>query len=274
MFSHWLIWHGRRRCDARNPDCPGCEIRALCPRLGVPKQSAARYIAQPCIALVSAPLRPGRFRLQHGPGRGAAAGRAAPGPAGAALLRLDRAGGLLRLLPEVCRDRAADTVAPAGAPAHRRRPRAARCGLDLQPRVPAVATTGMASAPRTATGGCTNGFEPRSPRLNLATELAPACRKTLPGQCFQGHERFDLLWRGRKIAGAAQRRTRDGLLIQGSVQPPGSMARTDWEKAMCDVARAGQGADWTAFEPDAPLAERAIQFARQKYSQAGYSHKR
>jgi endonuclease III len=35
MFSHWLIWHGRRRCTARNPDCPGCEINALCPRLGV-----------------------------------------------------------------------------------------------------------------------------------------------------------------------------------------------------------------------------------------------
>ena len=31
LFSHWLIWHGRRRCDARKPDCGACEIRALCP---------------------------------------------------------------------------------------------------------------------------------------------------------------------------------------------------------------------------------------------------
>ena len=31
LFSHWLIWHGRRRCTARNPDCANCEIRALCP---------------------------------------------------------------------------------------------------------------------------------------------------------------------------------------------------------------------------------------------------
>lgn len=30
-FSHWLIWHGRRRCTARNPDCAGCEVVALCP---------------------------------------------------------------------------------------------------------------------------------------------------------------------------------------------------------------------------------------------------
>jgi endonuclease-3 len=35
MFSHWLIWHGRRRCYARSPDCSHCEIRALCPRIGV-----------------------------------------------------------------------------------------------------------------------------------------------------------------------------------------------------------------------------------------------
>lgn len=31
LFSHWLIWHGRRRCFARKPDCAGCEIRTLCP---------------------------------------------------------------------------------------------------------------------------------------------------------------------------------------------------------------------------------------------------
>ena len=30
-FSHWLIWHGRRRCTARNPDCAGCEVQVLCP---------------------------------------------------------------------------------------------------------------------------------------------------------------------------------------------------------------------------------------------------
>ena len=30
-FSHWLIWHGRRRCFARKPDCAGCEIQDLCP---------------------------------------------------------------------------------------------------------------------------------------------------------------------------------------------------------------------------------------------------
>jgi endonuclease III len=31
MFSHWLIWHGRRRCSARSPQCPDCELREICP---------------------------------------------------------------------------------------------------------------------------------------------------------------------------------------------------------------------------------------------------
>ena len=35
LFSHLLIWHGRRRCDARKPDCVHCEIKQLCPRIGV-----------------------------------------------------------------------------------------------------------------------------------------------------------------------------------------------------------------------------------------------
>ena len=35
MLSHWLIWHGRRRCYARKPDCQSCEIKQLCPRIGV-----------------------------------------------------------------------------------------------------------------------------------------------------------------------------------------------------------------------------------------------
>jgi endonuclease-3 len=34
LFSHWLIWHGRRRCDARRPDCASCEIKKSCPSAG------------------------------------------------------------------------------------------------------------------------------------------------------------------------------------------------------------------------------------------------
>jgi lipoyl(octanoyl) transferase len=112
-------------------------------------------------------------------------------------------------------------------------------------------------------------------RIGVSAQLAPACSRSVPGQCFQGYEKHDVLWRGRKIAGAAQRRTRDGLLIQGSVQPTGlGVTRREWETAMCDVARATQDADWAEFKPDAPLTERAQELARQKYSHAQYNQKR
>ena len=111
--------------------------------------------------------------------------------------------------------------------------------------------------------------------LGVKTDLAPSCKNSLPGQCFVGHEKFDLLWEDRKIAGAAQRRTRDGLLIQGSVQPPPfGPARQDWENAVCDAARSVWNVDWEPFEPDATLVARAMELRQSKYSQTSYNQKR
>jgi lipoate-protein ligase A len=111
--------------------------------------------------------------------------------------------------------------------------------------------------------------------LKVATELAPCCKKPLPGQCFAGHEKFDLLWRGKKIAGAAQRRNKLGLLIQGSVQPPPvSIVRADFENAMGAVTRKKFQVEWRGFLPDGNLLARAAELARQKYSQNVYNQKR
>jgi lipoate-protein ligase A len=141
--------------------------------------------------------------------------------------------------------------------------------------------------------------------LKIETELAPCCKKTfqpfrsrrrelahfekteisqsrlasaatsVTSQCFTGHEKSDLLWRGKKIAGAAQRRNKLGLLIQGSVQPPPiSLKRADWENAMAEVARREFGVAWHDLPPDAKLREHAEKSARQKYSQNSYNQKR
>ena len=107
--------------------------------------------------------------------------------------------------------------------------------------------------------------------LSVPTELAASGRRAGPDQCFVGHEKFDLLWREKKIAGAAQRRTRSGLLIQGSIQPPPlSLERRDWQRAMCDSACV----DWVAFQPDTALRERAQELAAKKYSLVSFTRKR
>jgi lipoate-protein ligase A len=117
-------------------------------------------------------------------------------------------------------------------------------------------------------------------KLNIQAELARDKKKAqgnpeMPGECFTGHEQFDLLWHGRKIAGAAQRRNKLGLLIQGSVQPPlVSVRRSDWESAMCAVASETFKIEWNDFSPDEELKKCAAELARQKYSQAGYNQKR
>ena len=68
--------------------------------------------------------------------------------------------------------------------------------------------------------------------IGTKTTLADCCRRPKPGECFEGHELHDLLWKGKKIAGAAQRRNRFGLLIQGSVQPLNDWPHQNWMRAL------------------------------------------
>ena len=111
-------------------------------------------------------------------------------------------------------------------------------------------------------------------RLGVATELAASARRAEPGHCFAGHERYDVLWQGRKIAGAAQRRTRDGLLILGSIQPPPlALSREDWANAMRQVA-SSERVQWADLRPDHALCERAAELDEKKYRSAAYNRKR
>lgn len=35
LFSHRMIYHGRQVCHARKPNCPGCALNQVCPKIGV-----------------------------------------------------------------------------------------------------------------------------------------------------------------------------------------------------------------------------------------------
>jgi len=110
-------------------------------------------------------------------------------------------------------------------------------------------------------------------RLNVATEVAPCCKKTAPGQCFAGYEKFDLLWHGKKIAGAAQRRNKLGLLIQGSVQPPPvGLSREPWETAMREAALGNTG--WSKLIISGELLALTQRLVTEKYSLPAYNQKR
>jgi lipoate-protein ligase A len=107
--------------------------------------------------------------------------------------------------------------------------------------------------------------------IGVATELAPCCRKDAPGQCFVGYEKSDVLWFGKKIAGAAQRRTKTGLLIQGSVQPPPPGVQRDaWQQAMRSVGE-GSFRAWTLSEN---VHRHALELSAQIYSQDSHNRRR
>jgi lipoate-protein ligase A len=111
--------------------------------------------------------------------------------------------------------------------------------------------------------------------LSIEAELAPAASKVQSGQCFAGHEQYDLVAEGRKLAGAAQRRRRDGLLIQGSIQPPDLLAaRPVWEDAMREIGEIQYGISWMHFTLDEVLRHRADELVGTKYSRPEYNRKR
>jgi lipoate-protein ligase A len=111
--------------------------------------------------------------------------------------------------------------------------------------------------------------------FSVPTELAPCCCNEIPGQCFAGYEKFDVLWMGRKIAGAAQRRTKNGLLVQGSIQPqPRPVTRAQWQSAMLEVARSRRGVRWTLFELKSGLLEHAEALRAEKFSQDTHNRRR
>jgi lipoyl(octanoyl) transferase len=70
------------------------------------------------------------------------------------------------------------------------------------------------------------------PAVTKPVNEAPAIDPSGPGVCFQRAEVFDVVNErtGEKIAGAAQKRNKRGLLFQGSIWRPAVGATIDWEK--------------------------------------------
>lgn len=93
-------------------------------------------------------------------------------------------------------------------------------------------------------------------RIGVAGELAPSpCANDLPhrahhpsppGSCFHRSECNDVICptTRQKLAGAAQKRTRDGLLIQGSLRIPGRFDRSQLRSYLME-----EFAQMTGFEP-------------------------
>jgi lipoate-protein ligase A len=115
----------------------------------------------------------------------------------------------------------------------------------------------------------------------------PACHDGPPGHgysrhlCFANPVRADLMIDGRKIAGAAQRRTRAGLLHQGSIQLATGRVRVaaatghvDPGNGLAERFARELSANCVGRKLDDDILNRAHEIAARKYETAAWLHRR
>jgi lipoate-protein ligase A len=114
--------------------------------------------------------------------------------------------------------------------------------------------------------------------LGSQVQLAP-CEHSAPAHaaCFQRAVPHDVVssGSGQKIAGAAQRRTREGLLHQGSILPDGAPDLIEWRtnlrRALPEVFAKRFDLSWQQ-EPLAPTErERALELVRTRYGTSAWN---
>lgn len=100
------------------------------------------------------------------------------------------------------------------------------------------------------------------------TELADVAAPKISESCFANAVRADVLWNGQKVAGAAQRRTRRGLLQQGSIQ--GVDLPADFEISF--ALRLTDNCQEKTL--DEQILQRAEEIGAQKYTRAAWLRRR
>ena len=103
---------------------------------------------------------------------------------------------------------------------------------------------------------------------HMRAELAPADAPKTSAACFANPVRADVVAGGKKIAGAAQRRTRTGLLHQGSIQ------LETWPAELRQAFAAALSTRVERREFSDALINRAAELAARKYSTAGWLRQR
>ena len=104
--------------------------------------------------------------------------------------------------------------------------------------------------------------------VRVANQVRTGDRGSCDNDCFANPVRADVMMNGRKIAGAAQRRNRCGLLQQGSIQ--GFARKTDLAQKFAQAL----SANCSEFEVNEEIFRRAREFAQQKYGTESWQRRR
>ncbi|MGC1322786.1 MAG: hypothetical protein WA849_11440 [Candidatus Udaeobacter sp.] len=112
------------------------------------------------------------------------------------------------------------------------------------------------------------GYDRGAELVTVADHPRSGDRGAFENECFANPVRADVMMDGRKIAGAAQRRTRRGLLQQGSIQ--GTAMKTDLAQKFAQALSASR----SEFKITKAISKQAQDVAQQKYGTESWLHKR
>jgi lipoate-protein ligase A len=100
----------------------------------------------------------------------------------------------------------------------------------------------------------------------IAGELTPTAHAVESDACFAKPVRFDIVSDAGKLSGAAQRRTREGLLHQGSILLPDPARNADLRHAFPSAFAAKLELTMTPSNPTAAENARAADLERDRYA--------
>ncbi len=108
----------------------------------------------------------------------------------------------------------------------------------------------------------------------IASELTPVAQEVESDACFQKAVPFDIVAGESKLSGAAQRRTREGLLHQGSILLPDPERNTALRTAFARAFGAQLQLPLSASDLTAAEASRAADLERDRYSTEAWNRSR
>ncbi|TFE71269.1 lipoate--protein ligase family protein [Methylacidiphilum caldifontis] len=111
-------------------------------------------------------------------------------------------------------------------------------------------------------------------RLGFKTEFYEDEKKYDGSFCFLKPVKYDLMWGSKKIAGAAQRRNRQGLLHQGSIVIPEEISFEDIAVAIVEGFEETFKVDFHKEDIDPSVWTRAIELEERKYKSIEWNYMR
>jgi len=120
------------------------------------------------------------------------------------------------------------------------------------------------------------GLEGLSIQTTLSSQEIPHSVDRLTMVCFTNPTKYDIMLNGRKVGGSAQRRTREGLLHQGSLHFGGPLpvSREMFQQAILNGIKDVMTVEFIPYQPTELVLRKAEELEAQRYSTAEWNDRR